>query len=141
MIYEVLPIPATQGRNWGVYATFRYTGLPPKREISTMYKRDAVRFAQEMCEEHARQPARAYTWRWTVIDDDSNQWWKMNDFYAQEAGIRNPYREGGRVQLIDYGDGIELPVISVELWPSRRNTKETIGETNGKKSVRENCYP
>lgn len=120
MIYEALPIPSTNGRNWGVYAVFHKTGLPPQLWISTKHRRDAKRWAKEWCENHAKFPATSYTWRWTVLDDDINEWWSMNDFYARESCIHNPYREGGRVVVIEYGDGIELPAKPVELWPYRR---------------------
>jgi len=122
MIYEALPIPSTNGRNWGVYATFRKTGLPPQLQLTTKKYTDAKRWAKEWHNDHVREPQRAYTWRWTVLDDDINEWWSMNAIYATEHGYTNPYREGGRVVIIEYGDGIELPVPKVELWPYRRKS-------------------
>lgn len=110
MIYEALPIPATNGRNWGVYATYRKTGLSPKLELRTKHRADARRYAKEMCREHAQYPASRYTWRWIRLDDSINQWWKHNDSYAEQLGFRNPYREGGRVIVIDFGDGEEISI-------------------------------
>ncbi len=111
MIYEALPIPSSNGRNWAVYATFRHTRLPPKLELTTRLKAEAKRYAKEMCQEHATYPVTRYTWRWTRLDDQVNQWWKDNDdSFAKEHGYCNPYREGGRVIVIDFGDGEEISI-------------------------------